>query len=471
MTDILNREITVTVLIAAAPVEQQGFDEVLYLASPGTLGGGFTERLRRYTTAAEVATDLAAGDITQTVSDALSTGFGQAPRTASLAVGRVDASAGGQGQETDLAFGGGSTAIGERFVIDVDGVSFVYTATSVITAAAAAAAIQAGMVADARFDDYTITEAAGTITIVLNGTKPQTGIPLDVNGVTDSAAVTITPTITTAASDDVSGDLDTILAADDGWYGIVSEYKGTGWALEVATFAEANAKLFMAQTASQLDLDGDALALGAQLNALSRDYTANCYHHDSAEEFAYAWAVRKLGVDPDTASTDWAWATLSGITPSPLTITQADNLEAVNSNYYNQARGRPAAWRGTVASGLTLDNRVSIDWLTDRLQEVNTQLLLDASAREEKIPYTDDGFSQVRAVNLQQMETAVAAGHVARQADETTGAVTSPVVTVPRRVNVSPSDEAARRVPVTINALVAGSVQRVATTVYLSTSV
>ena len=87
----LDNDILISVFTDNPPVPAAGFGVPRYLAAPGTLGGGFTERVRFYENTAAVATDLASGDITASVSAALVAAFSQEPKVVKYAVGRVEA--------------------------------------------------------------------------------------------------------------------------------------------------------------------------------------------------------------------------------------------------------------------------------------------------------------------------------------------------------------------------------------------
>jgi hypothetical protein len=116
MADVLDTNVTVSVTVGAAPVTGTNFSVPLYLADPGSLGAGFTERVRFYTLASEVSADLTSGDITQAVSDALTAGFAQSPRTSTLAVGRI---AGGVAQVSTVVIGGTSPSETDNFTVDI----------------------------------------------------------------------------------------------------------------------------------------------------------------------------------------------------------------------------------------------------------------------------------------------------------------------------------------------------------------
>jgi hypothetical protein len=124
-----------------------------------------------------------------------------------------------------------------------------------------------------------------------------------------------------------------------------------------------------------------------------------------------------------------------------------------------------------VASGLYLDERLSIDWVQDRTETALANLLLTISNRNQKIPYTDAGFQQIRSEVEKVLQIGLAAGHFVEVRDDNTNALVSPLVTVPRRRDVTPAQEAAREVPVSFVANLAGAVHRVTVTGFVSVTV
>ena len=466
MTDILNPNVTVTVTVSGAPIESQEFGEVLYLAQPGSLGVGFTESVRRYTTPAEVATDLASTDITASVAAALTAAFAQRKRTGTLAVGQIPT---GNLQVVDVFFGAAeATTTSQVYSITVDGEVFTHVALGAgedtdDVAVALTALIQASSIPIDAFD-YT---AGGTELTSDNGTDP-----IEITAI--NGAATSTVTITTTATAPVGPPLDTLLAADDAWYMIATEVKSRGFQLEVAAWCETNKKPYMIQSADpQLLVGPDVLnqPVSEAIKILDYDYSSANYHPLDTEEFAYLWAVRKLATSPDTLSVDWAYADLIGLTTPLQSSASKAILDTANAGYFAGFRGSNVAFRGETGSGLTLENRVTIDWLEARIAEDVSAALLNASANDRKLPYSDPGFNNVRGIVQARLETGLSTSHLLVELDPLSGERTSPTATVPRRSAVSAGDESAKNVPVTFNATTANSIQQVSVTGYLSLTI
>ena len=464
MTDILNQNVTVTVSVAGTPVESQEFGEVLYIAIPSTLGGGFTERVRRYTTPAEVATDLAAGDLSSEIATVLNSAFAQRKRTGTLAVGRIDDVTAQQGNVT---FGGTNPTVGEIFTVIVDGISFSYTALGAGTIADVVAALEAGLTP--LLPDHSVADASPLLTINNDvGTNPS-----QILAITDSATTTVAVNITTPATPP-GDEVDAILAEDDAWYMIATEWNTRGFQLAVAAWAETNKKPYMIQTADPQALVGpDATnqPITEAIKILDYDYSSANYYSVDAERFAYLWAVRKLATSPDTISVDWAYADLIGLTAPLQSLSQRTILDTANAGYFGGFFGNNVAFRGETGSGLTLENRVTIDWLEARIAEDVSAALLNASANDRKLPYSDPGFNNVRGIVQARLETGLSTSHLLVELDPLSGERTSPTATVPRRSAVSAGDESAKNVPVTFNATTANSIQQVSVTGYLSLTV
>jgi hypothetical protein len=462
MADVLDQNVTVNVTVGSAPVTGTNFSVGLYLAEPGSLGGGFTERIRFYTLASEVATDLAATDITQSVADALTDALAQSPRASTFAVGRID---GNDGQTDYVTYGGTTTLVGEIFSLDCDG----YTAT--VTAAGSEtpsqiAALMATAIDAALPSDYTVTDSSPIVEI----TSPDS-VPLDTKGSTDSAGVTQVFFNDTATTE-IDTDLDAILAENAGFYTMVSEWQGRGMLLKLASWGETNRRVLLGQSDENGLLTGDVNSFAAQNKALNQGYASANYHSVTTEEFCYAWSAMKLEPDPDLRTTTWAYATLSGITAdASITTTQLTNLEADYCGFYGLIKGASVAWEGKTGSGLYLDERLSVDWVQDRIETALANLLVKISNRNQKIPYTDAGFRQIASEVERVLEVGITAGHFARIIDDDTGALVSPKVTVPRRAAVTPAQLAARLVPVEFVATLAGAVHKVTVTGYVNVSV
>lgn len=89
MTVTHNNIISITILLDAPPVQQQGFAPLLLVDEDdgNTLDG---DRYRVYTSSEDVSTDETAGYISAATASALNVGFGQTPAPSEILVARVD---------------------------------------------------------------------------------------------------------------------------------------------------------------------------------------------------------------------------------------------------------------------------------------------------------------------------------------------------------------------------------------------
>ena len=451
---LLDNNIIVNVFSEAPPVTSQGFGTPLFLAAPGTLGAGFTERLRYYASATEVASDLASGDLSQVAADAVNAAIGQNPRASRIGVGRVDALVARVSTLT-ITYG----ADGDQFTATVNGIVSSYTAVGGDDADAVAAGLAAAMTTDLAAQPLTIGVATNVITIT--STDAQAPFTL-------SSAVTGTGTIaeadTTPATSPES-EVAAIFDEDGSWYAFTGDpagYTDSG-ILSLAGWAQTNERLFLPQSDTAAIKTATTGHVGAQLKALAYDYTALSYHHDNAEYLALTWAAKTLAANLDAETTAWAYKTLSGVTVATgsdkLTTTNRSNLQANDVNFYADFFGRGSTWRGNVANGDFIDIRTTKDWTEARMRERLAQVFLDTSNRNSKVPYTDFGIqaldSEVRAVLLIGED----AGHFVAGTGNT-----SP----PAAADVPLSDRQARRVRLEFSAQLAGAIDNAVVTGYVT---
>lgn len=397
--------IDVTVLVDQPAVPPAGFGVPL-LAARG-LGAGFTERIRYYTSAAEVATDLAATDLSAAVALALNTALAQDPHVASLAVGRVEADA---AQQITFTFSGTTALVGENFTITINGTDYTFVATGGETPTAVAAALEPLVDADPAV-------SAGSGAGVLTVTADVAGDAFTYASAEDSAGLAVAEAVA-QANVSISTELDAILAADSAWYGLAISTRTVLDITRAALWTETNKRLFIAQSSDADILTSVTSDIASSLQTLDYKRTAVLYHSNDAEWPAFAWMALKLAADPDETTTIWAYATLTGITPNTLTATQRTNLRGdgtpgsgKNGNVYGELGGVGATGDGMAASGLWLDLRITADWMEARIAEHMKTLQLQTSNRNSKIPFNDAGIA-LKASQIERVYTAgVVAGH------------------------------------------------------------
>ncbi len=446
----LNNNVTVNVSTDNPPVSAANFGVPLYLPTPGTLGVGFTERIRFYTDTDGVAADLASGDITASVADALEIALQQTPRVTTLAVGRVDA---GTTEEKTLTI----TAVTADDVVTawLDGHKVEHTVTGIDDVDSVALALDALLSALPNAAKFDISNATNVITIFrLIGSVPF-DLVVETTGTSTAAVATSSP------APDATIDLDAILAENGGFYAVISEDKGDGWHKLVSAWAETNRRLYFAQSNTPGVKGSDTDDLLSVLGGLAREFTVITQHASDTDEQSEAWPAKKLEANPDVKTTAWAYATLAGITPGTFTQTERQNLEGKNGNLYWLFYGFGSMWPGVTCAGRKIDVRISLDWTKARIEEGLAQLFLTVYNANSKIPLTDEGISQGAAV----IKSVGRQGEVAGHYVEGTFVVTQPLAS-----EVLGPDRDARTVRYEFTAQLAGAIEKTFVNGFVSTT-
>jgi hypothetical protein len=435
--------INVEVLVNQPLVSSDGFGVPL-LAATG-LGVGFTERVRFYEDATTVATDLAAGDITQAVADALNTGLSQSPKVRRQAVGRIENDA---AQISTVAYAGTTAVAADAFTIDIDGTPYTFNATGAETPTAIAAAIAPLVNADPNVSAVDSGGGIVTITALVAGdpftaTASETG-----SGNITSTVATPTPNVS------IKTELDAIVADTSGWYGLSLSSRAALQIQRAAEWVLVNDRLLLAQSSDADLLTTATTSIADTLKTLSNDRAGIVYHADDSEWSAWAWLVTKLEADPDEKVTIWAYATLEGVTPQTqpgLTTTELANLLAKDANVYSTLGPNGATGQGRLANALPIDLRITADWTETRINENIQRLFSETSNRNERIPYTDAGIATVAAEVEGILQKGVIVGHFTPE---------SATVTIPRAADVDQATKDSREVTMSFVVEATGAIEK-----------
>lgn len=265
-----------------------------------------------------------------------------------------------------------------------------------------------------------------------------------------------------ASAGGLTDQLAAIAAEDNDWYGLVLDSRVTLDNLDAATWAEANEKLFVAQSSDPDILNPGDTDLASVLMVSARLRSTVLWHHDDAEWAALAWAVDRLAADPDVTTTIWKFATLAGITPSSVTSTQKAEVLSKKANLYLTFGGQGSSGPGTLADGHKIDELITADWLRVRLTERFQQVLLGASNRREKIPYTDAGFEVFGNEARAQLTQGEEVGHFEPG---------SSFVRLPALSKVASATRQARHLEFALGARPAGAIEGASITGYVSLSI
>ena len=438
----------------ALPVATAGFTIPLHATSDVT----FAERVREYNSSAEAAADAYVGT---DAAAAVAQHFAQALHAPVIKLGRMAAVAAAQVIDWVIA---GTPVAGDVAAITVNGVTGTYTAGATPTVDSVAAGLRAALVTALAAEDVTVTGATSHIIVTAD---------LAGQGFTYSSAYTratgssgtITATVTTANAGPYT-DMDAIYFEDPSWFGLTNgltavEATNELRIKELARWAEANDKLFLAQT-----LDPDALTSTPDnildyLEDRSFGNTCGVWHHDNDELLAVGAMAYKFQADPDVKSTGWAYTPVTGVSlKSPkLTSSEESALDAYNASYLSTLGGTNVFGLGHVASSRPIDLVITLAWYAARLAEAYQQLFADVSARNDKIGYSD---VELQALANAAQEINSIGERVKHFVPGSGTAVVTKVADIPA------GTKALRQVPVTASAIALGSAERVSVTAYVA---
>jgi hypothetical protein len=288
------------------------------------------------------------------------------------------------------------------------------------------------------------TGGAGTLDLTVTGDVAGEWFSLEVSSVDDLK-------ITQTHSDPgVAADLDAIKLVDDSWYAVHTAYNSNSYSFAVATWAEANKKLYVFDTS---DSDSVTVAVGGgdtldDIKGAAFARTSGGYHPSPAAMMSAALLGKCLALEP--GSETWALKTLAGVPAVTLTATHRTNLVNKNANSYQTVAGVNVTFNGETGDGDFIDVQRGLDWVEANIGAEVFATLAGAS----KIPYTDPGVTLIQAAVSAVLDRAVARGIFADSP--------APVVTVPRVANVSTANKSARILPdVKFSATLAGAVHKV----------
>lgn len=429
----LDNNIIISISADAPAVAAAGFGVPCLVAAAGSLGDGFEERVRFYEQGSTApADDLAAGDITAAVKDAIDVAFSQKLHVAKVAVARIDTD---QAQVEKFTIGAG-VAPDDVFSITIGVVTEQYVASAAEDAAAVAAALRALLTASLA-GTHTITGAAAEVTV----TALVAGEAFDVSSLytaTGGGTSSITES-TTTPNLSIKTELDAVVASEPGFYAMVPETRVKLQLERFAAWVEANARLGLAQTSDANVKTTATTDVATALKQKSYGRTAVVYHANNTEHCAFAWEAFKLEADPDLRKTNWPYATLAGITIGTFSATEKANIEGKNANLYWDFFKQGSTWRGTLANGRHIDELITDDWLTARMQERFAQLFLNTSNANRMLALTDVGISSFVEAALDVLNSGVKPGHFVP------GSIS---VTAPKASELTASQKAAKTIPI-----------------------
>lgn len=434
----LSEHVSLTITQDSVGIARAGFGIPLILSHTPT----WVERVRFYGSLPDVADDFASGTPEYLAATAM---FSQSPHVEQIAIGRA------ANKPTQVYVISVATVTNSyTYSINVSGPGI--TATTVTYTSDSTATndeIAAGLISalnGVTGKNYTAvaTGSVGSQAVTVTATAPGDWFSLEVVKVADLHISQ------THVDPGVAADLDAILLENSDWYAITTLYNSSAYVTAVATWVEANTKLYIFDTN---DTDAITVAAGGgdlldALHSATRARTAGAYHPSPANMMAAAWLGRVLPLDP--GSETWKFKTLSGVLPVTLTSTHRVNLRAKKANTYQAVAGRNITWEGTVADGDFIDVTRGIDWLEDDMQKG----VFGALANSDKIPFTNAGVAVITAEVEASLKRAVGKGILSGDP--------KPVVTAPKVADIDITNKSLRNLPdVKFSGTLAGAIHKV----------
>lgn len=247
-----------------------------------------------------------------------------------------------------------------------------------------------------------------------------------------------------------AADLAAIAAEDNDWYGLIFLHSSKAITTLAAAYAEANKKIFVAQTpdwdVADVAQTGD---IATALVDLAYARTGLIYHKKigGSEWAAAAWLAGRLV--PDPGSDTWAFKTLAGVSVDTLSAGEESGCAAKNVTTYTRIAGTNVTFEGKAASGRYLDVTRFIDW---QYEEVRVAVF-SPLVNNPKVPFTNAGISLIKGAILGALMRGVQRGGLSDSP--------LPQVTVPDVADVDTGDKAARTLrDVNFTATLAGAIHR-----------
>lgn len=430
----------INVTLDAAAVDAASFDTIL-IGGPNKTASG-AETFTSLTAVTDGTGITSSHPEYRAARDAFANGASR------VAIGKVRAR---QAQVTTIEI---TTAADGVWTVTIGEDDYTFTASGSATATAIATGLQAALAAASS----TATVSRSSATLTLTAATAGRGFTVDVAEAAGGASTTTEVT----ANRTIGDEIDSILSSFPDWYVYVHASTDEEDIYQAAQWIEANGRrVQIAQSADADIIDaGDSDDVASILDAASYTRTSVWYHGSaSTENLAAAIAASALQADPDTQSTTWAHRTLSGITVGAISTTQRDAALAKGANVYLRLKGVGKTWPGIVSSGKFIDEIFVADWFRARIEEDCAQAFSDASARNSKIPFTDEGFTVFETIVRKRYQQGVNAGHFEADTLE---------LTIPKRADVSSQDVAARHFSFSGSVGLAGAAHSVAFDVNLT---
>jgi hypothetical protein len=205
-----------------------------------------------------------------------------------------------------------------------------------------------------------------------------------------------------------------VIAVDDDFYGVCLSPRTDAEIVLVSAYVEASSKKMLCAFQSD-DASWLTAGIPAGLSAIEdNEQTIANYHDDDTAWMDVATLVNRLRFDPDDQSAPWHGYAARGVADYAAVPSAAERLLVIANNCN---LGLPYGGQdfvidpGVNMTGRAIDEILSADWFSTRLQERTAALVVEHGERGEKIVIDKTGQKKVLAVIEGLLAAGVSAGH------------------------------------------------------------
>lgn len=198
--------------------------------------------------------------------------------------------------------------------------------------------------------------------------------------------------------------LNTALADDSDFYGVVIDSMSETENNAAAAWCESNKRVFHGLTADSDVLTNSTTDVGSDFFAAKYTYGGVLYTRNPTKQLAAALMGRQFGIAP--GGNNWNNRQLTSINADNLTASEITNAKAKNVGLYLPFSNVNATHNVKAASGRFFDLTRDRDWLVANAQAA----IISELVRQEKIPANQRGVNQIESVVRTWFDLAVTAG-------------------------------------------------------------
>lgn len=359
---------------------------------------------------------------------AASAWYSQKPTPKTFIVGSIS-SRSGQPATSGKLVGGGAAVLADLKAITAGSMSLVVDGVAQsVTGLDLSGAADLGAVAtliEARLTGVSVTQSGGVFTAKTNATGATTTIAIPATTPlttalkwTSTAGATSTPgSDAVGIKTDLAKMAQAAMSAKQSFFyvGVERSLRDTSQILEVAEWAEANAKVFGLATSSSAVLTvGDTSNYFYQ--SKNRNFQRTIHVYDPSNggteypEVSILGRASTVNFNVANSALVLAFKQGPGITTANLDPTQLKALESYNGNAFIDVDGNVLFYNGIMADGTWFDTVQGTSWLGAKVQANVFNLFYQSTT---KIPWTETGVALVNQQITLALELAVTNGLIA----------------------------------------------------------